>query len=108
MVVLVYNYMYTCAHTTQMGGSAVGAVGGAVLGTGIGVGVGLAGGPVGIAVGAAAGGVTGALIGTMAGPAPATGMRALHSEELKTIVKAKYIVWKKQQKRKRISHCKQQ
>ena len=91
-----------------MGGSAVGAVGGAVLGTGIGVGVGLAGGPVGIAVGAAAGGVTGALIGTMAGPAPATGMRALHSEELKTIVKAKYIVWKKQQKRKRISHCKQQ
>ena len=100
--------MYTRAHTTQMGGSAVGAIGGAVLGTGIGVGVGLAGGPAGITVGAVAGGVTGALLGTMAGPAPATGMRALHSEELKTIVKAKYIVWKKQQKRKRISHCKQQ
>lgn len=62
----------------------------------------------GIGVGAAAGGVAGALFGTMAGPAPATGMGALHSEELKTIVKAKYIMWKKQQKRKRNSHCKQQ
>ena len=100
--------MYTRAHTTQMGGSAVGAAGGAALGAGIGAGVGLLGGPVGIGVGIATGGVAGALFGTMAGPATATGMRALHSEELKTIVKAKYIMWKKQQKRKRNSHCKQQ
>lgn len=100
--------MYTRAHTTQMGGSAVGAAGGAALGAGIGAGIGLLGGPVGIAVGAGTGGVAGVLFGAMAGPATATGMRALHSEELKTIVKAKYTMWKKQQKRKRIGHCKQQ
>ena len=79
-----------------------------MVGAGIGAGVGLLGGPLGLAVGAATGGITGAVVGAVFGPASATGMRALHSDDLKTIVKAKYMLYKMQQKKKRKSLCSQQ
>ena len=107
-------YTLACMHTLlpmQMGGSVAGAVSGAAVGAGIGAGVGVFAGPVGLGIGAAVGGITGAVCGAIAGPAPATGMRALHSEDLKTIAKAKYMLWKKQQserKKHAISHCRQQ
>ena len=102
---IMYAHTRTTAQSMQMGGSVAGAVSGAAVSAGIGAGVGIFGGPVGLGVGAAVGGFTGAVAGAIAGPAPATGMRALMSEDLKTIVKAKYALWKNHQKKHK---CRQQ
>ena len=79
----------------QMIGSIVGALGGAAVGAGIGARAGVFTGPTltGMGIGAA----VGAVVGGIGGPVPAASIKIFLSKELQTIVKAKYVLWKKQQ-----------